>query len=456
MIEELDPHAHLEALARERLGRLLKDKWRLDDLLGIGGMAAVYAATHRNGKRAAIKVLHPTLAADGAVRARFLREGYVANKVAHPGAVSVLDDDVLEDGSAFLVMELLEGESLDSHAQKRGGSLPPEQVLDIAHRLLDVLEAAHAAGVVHRDLKPENVFLAPDGMVKVLDFGIARLRETNQAIKMTGTGVSMGTPSFMAPEQARGRWEQVDARTDLWAVGATMYALLTGRLVHEATTVNEVLLAAMTTPAPPLTTVMPTVSPRIAAVVDRALAFDKGDRWQSAAQMAEAIAQAYEVESGRPIPPVVNASPVQPGDAISTPIPVARREAALAMSHAAQASAPTRRAKRLAIAVSLAAAVAIGFVFLRAPRGASDALPGPAQEPPPTSTATADAPVVTAPGSGPMVEPATAPTASASPSASLRPSKGPAPRVPQPPPRASAPQPTSTPPSDNPLDKRKR
>src|SRR5579863_2888519 len=130
-------------MARDLTGVVLKDKWRVDALLGEGGVAAVYSATHRNGKRVAVKVLHPHLASMPEVRERFLREGYVANQVDHPGAVSVLDDDVTEDGLVFLVMDLLDGESLQERLA-REGQLSPDDVLVIADALLDVLSAAHA------------------------------------------------------------------------------------------------------------------------------------------------------------------------------------------------------------------------------------------------------------------------------------------------------------------------
>ena len=184
---ELD-HDPVTARAQGRVGATLRDKWRLDSLLGVGGMAAVYAATHRNGARGAIKILHAELAVDAGVRQRFLREGYAANTVAHRGVVKVLDDDVLEDGSVFLVMELLEGESLESRRERMGGRLPPPDVLSAADQLLDVLIAAHAKGIVHRDLKPDNVFVTTDGQVKVLDFGIAKLRQTSTGSRATRTG----------------------------------------------------------------------------------------------------------------------------------------------------------------------------------------------------------------------------------------------------------------------------
>src|SRR5262249_54182358 len=148
------PDDSLLTRARARIGKVLRDKWRLERLLGVGGMACVYAATHRNGKRGAVKILHAELALDAETRTRFLREGYVANKVDHPGAVSVLDDDTTDDGAVFLVMELLEGQAVDARAASRPGSrLETAEVIAIAEQLLDVLAAAHDKGIVHRDLK---------------------------------------------------------------------------------------------------------------------------------------------------------------------------------------------------------------------------------------------------------------------------------------------------------------
>ncbi len=296
--EIMDP---LVMRARARVGSVLHSKWRLDVLLGVGGMAAVYAATHRNGSRVAVKILHPELSLNAQVKTRFLREGYVANKVEHPGAVLVSDDDVAEDGSAFLVMELLDGETLEDRRVRSGGQLSEDDVLSVADQLLDVLAAAHAKGVIHRDLKPENVFVTRDGRVKVLDFGIARLRELSTASTATQSGATMGTPYYMAPEQARGLWDEVDGRTDLWAVGATMYHLLSGSMVHDGRTANEVLLAAMTKPAAPLASVAPSVAPTVTHLVDRALAFDRDARWRDAAHMQDAVRHAFHDRFGASI-----------------------------------------------------------------------------------------------------------------------------------------------------------
>lgn len=280
--------------AKARIGRVLKEKWTLDGLLGVGGMAAVYAGTHRNKRRGAVKILHPELSADPTMRQRFLREGYVANSVGHRGAVEVYDDDVAEDGSAFLVMELLEGETLEARWARKGGKLPPLEVLALVDQLLDTLAEAHAKDIVHRDLKPENLFLTSDGVVKVLDFGIARLRETGKAsAAATQTGKAMGTPAFMAPEQARGRWDEVDRRTDLWAVGASMFTLLTGFYVHGTGTVNEILARAITHPTPPIASVDPSLDPQLAAFVDKALAYEKSQRFADAREMQAELRVLY-------------------------------------------------------------------------------------------------------------------------------------------------------------------
>ena len=278
------------ARARARVGSILKNKWRLDGLLGVGGMAAVYAATHRNQKRVAVKVLHKELSSNNETRTRFLREGYAANVIGHPSAVSVLDDDVADDGAAFLVMELLEGETLDQRWERHAGRLPLHEVLRFTDQLLDVLSVAHAKGIVHRDIKPENLFVTKDGQLKILDFGIARVFESRADAKQaTRAGQVIGTPAFMAPEQALARWEEIDGRTDIWAVGATMFTLLSGRHVHEADNGTAQLVYTATRQAPSLGSVVQGVPPSVIAVVDRALSFAREQRWPDARNMQGAV-----------------------------------------------------------------------------------------------------------------------------------------------------------------------
>lgn len=274
-----------EAIKRihQRVGTVVRGKYRLERLLGIGGMASVFEATHRNGSRAALKVLHPEFARLGGVRARFLREGYVANRVAHPGVARVMDDDDDDDGqTVYLVLELLEGETLEARSARLGGRLPLAETLAFADSLLDVLAAAHDQGIVHRDVKPDNLFLTTRGELKVLDFGIARLLDGTGA---TRSGQLLGTPAFMAPEQANGRIREIDGRTDLWSVGAVMFMLITGGPVHGGATPAEQMIYAATQPARPIESVAPWLAHDVAALVNRALAFEREARWPGARAM---------------------------------------------------------------------------------------------------------------------------------------------------------------------------
>jgi serine/threonine-protein kinase len=294
-------------LAQKRVGETLNNKWTIDRLIDIGGMAAVYAATHRNGKKVAIKMLHPFIAAHADVRERFLREGYVANQVDHPGAVSVLDDDITPDGAPFLVMELLDGESLDQWMSRTGGTLPIADVLAVADQVLYVLAQFHTRNVIHRDIKPGNLFITKTGVVKVLDFGLARLRDPRFGGAPTQSGIVLGTAAYMPPEQAQGKADQVEARSDVFAVGAVMFRALTGRPVHEGRGATERLLQAMKDRAPSLGLVAPHVPTWVVGVVDKALAFDKNERWSSAAEMRSAVRSTFvqlrqEAERVRPPP----------------------------------------------------------------------------------------------------------------------------------------------------------
>jgi serine/threonine-protein kinase len=297
-----------DELAQERVGKVLNDKWTLERLVGIGGMAAVYAGLHRNGARAAIKVLHPSYARRPEIRERFLREGYAANRVNHSGVVKVLDDDIIEtgpdEGGAFLVMELLEGQSVEDRLEK-GPPIPERELLAIMRAVLDVLDVAHKAGVVHRDLKPENLFLArdpekPDAKprIKILDFGLARLTEGSNK---TMAGVAIGTPSYMPPEQAAGRVFEVDHRSDLFALGASCFRILAGRTVHPADGALAICARMAKEPAPKLRTVAPDVSQETASVIDKALEFKREDRWQDAASMREAANEAIDALGGQTI-----------------------------------------------------------------------------------------------------------------------------------------------------------
>ncbi len=287
-----------------RIGTVI-GKWRVDSLLGAGSMAAVYAVTHRNGSRAALKILHGQLVNDDAVVERFLSEGYLANVVKHPGIVRVFDDGMTDEGCPFLAMEMLEGETLEDYCEAKGPRLDVETTVAIADAIMDVLAAVHAGGVIHRDLKPSNVFLTSEREVKLLDFGVAKLSDKKSVSKLSLVGMVLGTPAYMAPEQALGAREAVDARSDIFAVGAIIFTMLTGENVHPVAGTQQKLLAAATAKARSLGSVME-LPPGIIAVVDQALQFKKDDRWQTITQMRNALKEATELartRSVRPPPP---------------------------------------------------------------------------------------------------------------------------------------------------------
>lgn len=278
--------AHAEA----RVGTLVGGKWRVHRVLGVGGMAAVYEAVHQhNQRKVAIKILHSHLCHLEDVRERFMQEAHAANRVQHRGAVPALDDGELENGAPYLVLDFLDGQSLDRRWRRSHHRLSVEEVFAVSEQLLDILEAAHKNGVLHRDIKPENVFLTSEGEVKLLDFGISRITGVDRSHK-TELGSMMGTPAFMAPEQARGRWTEMDARSDLFAVGASMYTLLSGRTIHDAETANELLLKVMTEPVPDIRGVAPHIPDFAAKVVNKAVSFNKEDRYQTAFEMKLAVA----------------------------------------------------------------------------------------------------------------------------------------------------------------------
>ena len=320
-----------------RIGTTLCGKWTLEKLLGEGGMASVYVARHKIGRLEAIKIMHPIIASSPELRARFEQEARIANRFKHPGAVDIRDIDVSEDGAPFLVMELLDGETLSAIARRSKEPLAVGMVLRAADEVLDVLAAAHASGIIHRDIKPDNLLLTKDGHVKVLDFGIARLREGLSRDVRTHTGTTLGTVAYMAPEQAKGG--AIDARADIWAVGATMFRLLAGRRVHEADTEAERLAKLVSGSAPSLASAAPRLPAAVCAVVDRALAYDRANRYPDAATMQADVRAASrgDILASVPVPareartrpegiPVVDDVATRAGGIVREPTAVTREE----------------------------------------------------------------------------------------------------------------------------------
>ncbi|MFO0760487.1 MAG: serine/threonine-protein kinase [Byssovorax sp.] len=268
-----------------RVGTVICGKWTLERLLGVGGMAAVYVGLHKIGRRDAIKMLHPEAAKSKEVCRRFEREARVVNRFKHPGAVEIRDIDTTDEGAPFLVMELLSGETLLDRVQ-RTGPPPLDDLLRFAEEVLDVLVAAHAQGIIHRDIKPGNLFVTDEGRIKVLDFGLARARESGDSKSLwTKAGAALGTTPYMPPEQARGL--DIDARVDVFAVGATLFRLITGRRIHDAAEDFELLMKMSKVPAPLLRSVKPEIPEDVALVVDRALQFDRNQRYPHAAAMLD-------------------------------------------------------------------------------------------------------------------------------------------------------------------------
>jgi eukaryotic-like serine/threonine-protein kinase len=287
------------AQAHRRIGTWIGQKWQISELLGLGGMGAVYAAVHRNGKSVAIKVMHPELVHSDETCERFLAEGVAANRVAHPGTASVMDDGITEDGSPFLVMDLLKGSTLDQVVEE-SGVVPLIQLLHWMEQLLDVLATAHDRGIVHRDVKPKNLLVNEGGQVYLLDFGIALVPgapETQPAHERC----RLGTPDYMPPEQRLGLWTDVDGRTDLWAVGATMFWALSGHLVRDPHGAEGGPIGG-TEPTRSLATVAPDLDEELIALVDRALRSDKEARWASARNMRVAVREVMSRLSEQPVP----------------------------------------------------------------------------------------------------------------------------------------------------------
>jgi serine/threonine-protein kinase len=270
---------------QQRVGTTLRGKWKLERLIAVGGMAAVYVAVHKIGRRDAVKILRPEAAKSRELVERFEQEAHAVNHFRHPGVVEVRDVDRDEDGVPFLVMELLEGESLVDAAQLRPP--PLDEALRYLDEVLDVLVASHAQGIIHRDVKPDNLFVTREGRVKVLDFGFARMLEGSPRQYQTAAGLVIGTPEYMSPEQVLGH--PSDARADLYAVGATFFWLLARRHVHQGQTDIEVMIKATTQPAPPLCSVAPHVPPSVGLVIDRALTIQPDDRFPDAQTMQQDV-----------------------------------------------------------------------------------------------------------------------------------------------------------------------
>ncbi|MDP9000180.1 MAG: serine/threonine protein kinase [Myxococcota bacterium] len=475
-------------------GTILAGKYRVERLLGEGGMGWVVVATHvQLEQRVAVKFMHAAHGGDGSEAiARFLREARAAARIQSEHVARVSDFGTLENGAPYLVMEYLEGEDLESVLRKEG-ALSPEVVVDYAIQACEGLAEAHSAGIVHRDLKPANLFLARriDGSVRVklLDFGISKLAAPGgmAEIAMTSTQALMGSPLYMAPEQMRSS-KNVDTRADIWSMGVILYEMLGGRPPFDGETLPAVCARIMTESPAPLRTVQPGVPPALDAVVMRCLEREPRQRFQDVPALARALGQFGTAEArgvanridriararGLSLPEIASDGSA-PGHLVDDPLLLSSAAASPLTSAAGRGVVQTRatfshtgqslqgRARPLAVslliggaALCIVTAAGIGWVTTRGP---SKLEPRMAASPPPVAAApailsTSSATVILTPTpiSVPTATatPAPAPTASelrnTPPSSRLRSLPAPAALRPQlqTKPGASAPKPAST------------
>jgi serine/threonine protein kinase len=294
----------------EMVGKVINN-YRIVGPLGEGGMGAVFLAEHPfMGRKAAVKVLRPEFAADQDVVERFMNEARAANAIHHPNIIDIIDVGRMPPtGIPYLMMEFLEGANLTERTT-RAGTLSVDEALELGTQTAGALSAAHLKGIVHRDLKPDNIYVLDDPSnpigvrVKILDFGIAKLRaDVSRSEKRTMAGVKMGSPYYMSPEQWGGRPEEIDHRTDIYALGIVLYEMLTGTPPFKGSTQQEIMTAHITQPLPPLRAKNPLVPEGLEAVIVKAVAKKREDRYASMAEMQAAM------RSSRVPPGIASVSP---------------------------------------------------------------------------------------------------------------------------------------------------
>lgn len=440
-----------------RPGDVLDGKFEVERVLGHGGMGVVVAARHLVlRERVALKFLLPAAAQRPDVAARFQREAQAAARLRNEHVVRVSDVGRMPDGAPYMVMEYLEGQDLGQVLEKEG-PLTVERAVNAVLQACVALAEAHRAGIIHRDLKPSNLFVTTrsDGetVVKVLDFGISKLVQEEGQEKLTSG--HLGTPAYMPPEQLRAA-SDVDARSDVWALGAILFELLTGRYPFDAASLAELFAAILASPAVPLRSIRPDAPPALEAALLRAMEKDRARRWQDVGAFAAAIAPHGGASApallhriartlGQPSGPVSTTG----GAALGPEGPIAASDLPRgAATSYTLAGAPARRSTAwviLGIAAGVAAGGVAGFLALGGPGGAPAASTDASVTVPPAAPpgAVAAAPVDTAPS--PTVAPAETAEPVAPPAASSAAAAGPPPSA-----TASAAPPRATPPPPRP------
>src|SRR2546421_7876848 len=278
------------------LGQTLAGKYRVEKLIKRGGMGAIYQGKHvLIDKTVAIKVLRPALAVDDDVVARFSREAKAASRISHPHAVSVTDFGESENGIVFLVMEYLEGRTLKEIIRSEG-PMALDRVVEIVRQVAGALDAAHEQGVVHRDLKSDNIMLSQTNgsdWAKVLDFGIAKIQqaEGGRDVDITAANLVIGTPQYMSPEQCS-QSGPIDARSDIYSLGIIIYEMLAGRVPFTGESPTMIMMKQVQDPPPSILEARPEVGTGVAQVIAKALAKQPADRFQTAGELSDALADA--------------------------------------------------------------------------------------------------------------------------------------------------------------------
>ena len=357
------------------MGTVVADRYHILKKLGEGGMGQVYLAEHvKMGRKSALKVMNPGMNQDADAIARFNREASNASRLNHPNICAIYDFGETPDGLIYLAMEFIEGQSLTSLVEK-SGALPAARAAAIIHQSADALQVAHDAGIVHRDLKPDNIMIAKnrDGtdLAKVVDFGIAKAHSSD-AQKVTKTGLVVGTPEYMSPEQLAG--DKLDGRSDIYSLGLVAFNTLTGKLPFPAETAQEAMIARLVEQPKTLAEMKPDVAwpAEVQAVMDKALMRDVNERYQSAAQFGRELWAACEsmpttqaAEAGTQVlsAPATAAAAGVPKTRVATPGEGSKTVAGAASPIAPAATAPAAMAVKKSNTAMIAAAV-IGIAVL--------------------------------------------------------------------------------------------